>query len=170
MRMKLELTAEDRRKLQDHVKHAEDARELRRAQALLWLDEGETVSAVASRQDVTRQTVYNWIQRLRQDHHAVTEPLPDKTRSGRPANRRETVAQVIRAAIDSDPRELGYTSPMWTSALLRQEVKRQYGLTVSQRTVTRALRGLDYSYKRPRHVLARRPRTWRQVKGGSYAV
>jgi Homeodomain-like domain len=38
-----------------------DVHILRRAQALLWLDEGETVPEVAARLRVTRQAVYKWV-------------------------------------------------------------------------------------------------------------
>ena len=38
-----------------------DAHILRRAQALLWLDEGETVPEVAAQLRVTRQAVYKWV-------------------------------------------------------------------------------------------------------------
>jgi hypothetical protein len=36
------------------------SRELRRAQVLLWLGQGESAEAVAERLRVSRQTVYNW--------------------------------------------------------------------------------------------------------------
>jgi hypothetical protein len=38
---------------------AQLGREWRRAQALLWLYDGETVSEITERLGVTRQTVYN---------------------------------------------------------------------------------------------------------------
>jgi Homeodomain-like domain len=41
--------------------HTADAHLLRRAQALLWLDEGETVPEVAIRLRVTRQAVHKGI-------------------------------------------------------------------------------------------------------------
>jgi transposase len=46
--------------LEELAAHTAQARELRRAQAVLWLDAAEPVSAVAKRLGVTRQTLYNW--------------------------------------------------------------------------------------------------------------
>jgi len=156
--------------LRETMKHADDVRVVRRSQALVWLGEGETVSAVARRQKVARQTVYRWIDWVQERRGAAADRLRDEGRSGRPPQKREAVARVIEATMGTDPRQLGYTSPAWTSALLREQVSRDQGLIVSQRTVTRALRGLGYRYKRPRHALSRRPRTWRQAKGGSTAA
>ena len=43
---------------------ADDAKMLRRAQALLWLAEGESVEEVAERLRVSRQSIYNWAARF----------------------------------------------------------------------------------------------------------
>lgn len=40
------------------------AQELRRAQALLWFDNGESMSEMTACLRVTRQTIYNWVHRL----------------------------------------------------------------------------------------------------------
>ena len=47
-------------KLLKIVLSTHDAKKFRRAQVLLWLNEGEDVEAVAHRVFVTRQTVYRW--------------------------------------------------------------------------------------------------------------
>jgi len=46
------------------VAHTKDARQLRRAQALLWLDKGERVQEVAERLRVSRRTLYHWVSRF----------------------------------------------------------------------------------------------------------
>ena len=58
---------------------------------------------------------------------------------------------------------LGYTSPVWTSPLLRQYCRRTKGVEVSKRTIQRALRRQGYRSKRPRHVLARWSPSWQQT-------
>ena len=45
--------------LENFMLHAPSARECCRAQAVLWLAEGETADQVAERLHVSRQTVYN---------------------------------------------------------------------------------------------------------------
>jgi transposase len=50
-----------------------DANQLRRAQALLWLSNGEDVQEVADRLLVTRQTIYQWLSRF-QTHTVLDVP------------------------------------------------------------------------------------------------
>jgi transposase len=54
------LTAQEREGLKDLAARTLQAGELRRAQAWLWLDAGESVQEVAGRLRVTRQTIDNW--------------------------------------------------------------------------------------------------------------
>jgi hypothetical protein len=54
--------------------------------------------------------------------------------------------------------------------MLRHQVEQRLPQPISQWTIRRALRLLNYRYKRPRYVLARRSPTWHQAKGGSNAA
>ena len=71
--------------LQDFMLHAPSAKELCRAQAVLWLAEGETMEHVAELLHVSRQTVYNWVDRFAErqglDLHSR---FADGPRTGRP--------------------------------------------------------------------------------------
>ena len=156
----VELSPREQEQLLWTIKHSRDAKEVKRAQALLWLSQGESVTSVASRQHVSRQTVYNWI-----EHFKTSGKLGDLPRSGRPPIRRDAAKEVILEVIDKDPRDLGYLFPVWTTRLLEIHMKSQ-GIQVSPRTIRRALRDLGYRYKRPRYVLSRRSAFWRQAKGG----
>jgi transposase len=73
---------------------------------------------------------------------------------------------LIAEVIDSDPRDLGYHATVWTAPLLREYLKQVHGIEVSRKSVSLALDRLRVRWKRPRHQLALRPRTWRQAKGG----
>jgi transposase len=145
-----------------------DAHILRRAQALLWLDEGETVPEVAAQLRVTRQAVYKWVACFRRrsalDMAARLEP---GKRSGRPRLVHGVIDPLITEVIERDPRELGYRSTVWTAPLLRQYLQEVHHLDVSRPSVSLAIDRLGLRWKRPRHGLARRPATWRQAKGGS---
>src|SRR5882724_9336842 len=52
---------------------------VRRAQALLWLDAGQSPETVAARLGVSRQTIYNWATRFkeRRDHCDMPTRLAD---------------------------------------------------------------------------------------------
>ena len=79
------LRTRERTALEELAAPTDQACVLRRAQALLWLDEAEPVQEVAERVGVTRQTLYNWATRF---HHRcaldVAARVADAPRSGRP--------------------------------------------------------------------------------------
>lgn len=163
------LTQSERQALQDAVKHERTALVVKRAQALLWHDAGESVPTVAERLHVTRQTIYNW---LRMYHERADEPfhkrLHDRPRSGRPPSKREQVAALIRRVWEREQDGSTEQAVARTAVALQRELAKQ-GVSVNERTIRRTLRSLNYRFKRPRYVLARRSKTWRQQKGGSCA-
>jgi transposase len=161
------LKRRERRFLEDFVTCSCGGRELRRAQALLWLGAGESVEAVAERLRVARQTVYNW--RARFAARSELEPasrLADGERSGRPRTTCGIIEPLIAEVIEEDPRELGYRSTVWTASLLAAYLSDSHELQVSLRSIGYALEREQLRWKRPRHRLALRPETWRQAKGG----
>jgi transposase len=153
--------------LEDLLTHTPLARERSRAQALLWLADGESVEQVAELLQVSRQTVYNWVERFRhREGLDLRARLLDAPRPGRPPTALGIIDPLIEAVIDQDPRGLGYHSTVWTAALLMQHLKRVHGIEVSRKSISLAIARLGIRWKRPRHQLALRPKTWRQSKGG----
>jgi transposase len=167
--MSFTLTHRQRMALQDIAGHSPWAKPHCRAQALLWLAQGKPVEEVAELLQVTRQTVYNWIQRFQERSGDVGTRLSDAPRSGRPLVGNGELDALIAAVIGQDPRPFGYNSTGWTAPLLVGYLEDYHGLEVSRKTVSRAIERLGLRWKRPRHELALRPETWRQAKGGSNA-
>ena len=165
------LNYRERQGLENLMRQATDAIALRRIQALLWLDGGESVQQVADRLRVSRQAVYKWLV-----HFQPCQAFALQTRvaPGRHSGRPRTVAGVIEplmdAVIDRNPREWGYQATVWTARLLMQYLAAVHHLRVSRASVSLALGRLRMRWKRPRHQLARRSPTWRQAKGGSNAA
>ena len=60
----LTLSPRQRSELEYLATHNPVAKERCRAQALLWLDEGETAEQVAESLRVSRRTVYYWLERF----------------------------------------------------------------------------------------------------------
>jgi len=157
--------------LENLMRHATEARALRRTQALLWLDGGESVQQVADRLRVSRQTVYTWLTQFqaRQTFALPTRVAPG-AHSGRPRTVHGVIEPLIDTVIDRNPREWGYQATVWTARLLAQYLAEVHHLRVSRASVSLALGRLRIRWKRPRHQLARRWPTWRQAKGGSNAA
>ena len=163
-----QLQPRERRRLLQVLGQTHDATQSRRAQALLWLHEGQSVSAVADLLLVSRQTVYNWVESFRdRSDWDVADRLLDAPRSGRPATALGIIDPLIDAIIDDDPRDYGYRATVWTAPLLQRYLEEVHAIETSRKSVSRAIARLDIRWKRPRHRLGLRPDTWRQAKGGS---
>jgi transposase len=165
-----DLTPREYSLLEGFLRTAKAARLLRRAQALLWLADGEGPAEVAERLSVTRQTLYNWAGRFQARSDAgLPERLADGPRTGRPPSALGILDPLLEEVIDADPRAWGYHATVWTAPLLRQYLAEACGIDVSRQSVSAALGRLGIRWKRPRHRLALRPAAWRQAKGGSNA-
>lgn len=163
-----DLRPRERRALKELTVRTEAAKRLRRAQALLWLDDGESVQEVAERLLVSRQVVYKWVSHFQtRDGLPLAARVADGQHTGRPRTVHGVIDPLLDAIIDSDPRDLSYRATVWTAPLLQQYLLDSHGLAVSRPSVSLALTRLGIRWKRPRHSLARRPATWRQAKGGS---
>jgi transposase len=163
----LSLNVRQRGELELIVSHTRLAKERCRAQALLWLAEGSDVGEVAEWLGLSRQTIYNWVSRFQdRDGLGLRARLLDATRPGRPRAAGGTIDELVAAVIDGDPRQIGYHATVWTAPLLRCYLRGHHGIEVCEKTVSRAIDRLGLNWKRPRHQLALRPKTWRQSKGG----
>ena len=152
------------------VVHTPSAKERCRAQALLWLAGGDAVEDIADLLHVSRQTIYNWARQFRdRADRDLRSRLRDAPRSGRPRAGRGSIDSLIAGVIDSDPRDLGYQSTVWTAPLLCRYLQEHHEIAVCDRTVSRAIARLGIRWKRPRYQLALRAETWRQAKGGRSA-
>jgi transposase len=163
----VKLTSKEIASLEILLTTSKVARQLKRAQAILWLYEGNSVEEVAQRLRVSRQTIYNWAARIAARPDVRLElRVADALRSGRPRTALEIIDSLIDAVIDVDPRQFGYRSTVWTASLLRQYLAKNHHIEVCDKSVRLAISRIEVAWKRPRHLLALRPETWRQAKGG----
>jgi len=161
------LSDKERSLLQDLIGGTSDARILRRAYALLWSADGENFHEIAGQLKVSRQTVYNWVERFHERAAGdMMSRLADAQRSGRPKTALGIIDPLIEMVIETDPREQGYRATVWTAPLLMNYLANVHHLTVSCQSIRLAIARLRIRWKRPRHTLALRSATWRQAKGG----
>lgn len=164
----IRLAGRARETLERIAQSAANGRMVRRAQALLWLHAGERVGAVAQRLGLSRRGIYKIVSQYQvRAGEPVVDRIADRPHTGRPATTREAVAPIVARLLKTEPRRYGYRALTWSTPMLRHQVEQRLQMSVSDRTVRRALHQLRQRYKRPRYVLARRSPTWRQAKGGS---
>jgi transposase len=163
----VKLAGPARRSLQAIVRRTGNAREVKRAQALLWLHAGQHINRVAVQLGVSRRTIERWAERFRNRQDTpVAERVRSGRHTGRPAKELKLARRVIEKYLDRDPRRYGFRALVWTVPMLRCLIHQRAQKWLGQATIRRALRSLRQRYKRPRLVLARRASTWRQAKGG----
>jgi transposase len=162
------LNALDRIELQEILRSKSVGKALCRAQALLWIEDGESVYEVAEILNVSRQTIYNWIKRFQERScFKIYKRILDAPRSGRPSTALGVIDPIIDEIIESDPRTLGYYATNWTGSLLQNYLNKFHDIDVSRKSISLAIARLGIHWKRPRYVLALKSAVWRQQKGGS---
>ncbi len=107
-----------------------------RAQILLAAAEGQRPSTIATQVNVSRETVYNWIDRFNEQGLAG---LDDRHRSGRPhtytAKQR---AEVIATAL-TDPKRLDLPFGCWTLDRLQAYLNEQKGIPIKRSRIDEIL-------------------------------
>jgi transposase len=149
--MNFRLTTRQRYRLRRTRDTTHDADVLRRSLALLLLDQGASVATIAIELGVSRQSIYNWLDRY------LLAPTPRAVRDRRGHGHHtawdDDRLAVLRSAVERPPGDWGYRELEWTVDLLRQHLARWDGRSWSGRAVRRQLHRSGYVWKRPRYVL-----------------
>jgi transposase len=139
---RLELTKGEARTLRDMGIFHSHPRTRMRAQAIVRLSQGLTLQQVADEFDVHLNSVEKWRQRW---NKSGLVGLQEGTRTGRPPKWNELQRQALRELAESE----GGTA----SALLRHLRRNKEHASVSEDTIKRYLRQMNFSYKRCRYSL-----------------
>jgi transposase len=117
---------------------------------------GNSVAAVSQWFNVSRQTLYNWMERFSRSRLSP-QALADSPKSGRPPRWERQFDSLLKSSLRHSPRLEGYKSYNWTVGLLQAHLASRVGQSFSQDTVRRHLHQLGYVWKRPRYVLGKDP-------------
>jgi transposase len=133
----LALNQMERRELEELLTSITLTNEGRRAQALLWLDAGQSIPTVARRLRVSRQTVYNWLSsfRGRGANLDMLARLADRPRSGRPRSLPHRLDPLLAQVLEHDPQEFGYRSATWSAKLLVQHLREVHHIAVNRASI-----------------------------------
>ena len=120
---------------------------------MLYLADGQSVSAVARRLAAARSSVGRW----RALWHSFGEAGLTPCRGGRPVRTMtEPVRTALRELVDTSPRQLGYLRSRWSTELLAQALNRRLHTAVHASTVRRWLPRLGFGYRRACPTLHKR--------------
>src|SRR5512135_3375809 len=102
---------------------------------------------VAAALGLHRKTVYGWLAKYREGGR---EALRAKPVPGRPPKLSDAqLRRVYALIVGSDPRQLQFEFALWTRDLVRQLVRREFGVALSAVSVGRLLHRLGLSPQRP---------------------
>jgi transposase len=121
---------------------------------ILLSSRGYGVPRIAQIFECDEVTVRHWVERFEAEG---AEGLRDRPRPGRPCRVDAAARETIRQQLDKGPAQAGYVFGFWTVVTLAAHLASCLGLQLSLPTLRRALLGLGYRWRRPRHALPKDP-------------
>jgi len=129
-----------------------DPRVRHRADGLVLIARGLSITKAAQTFGCARNSLRTWGQRFLAEGR---DGLADRGRRGCPPKLDAAARELLETALAASPLEYDYPVTTWTVADLADLLGR-HGYQVHPITVYRALRAMDYRYRRPRHDLTHR--------------
>ena len=137
----LELSQEERERLLKIVEKGRDWRMRHRAQTLLYFGDGWPAKAIAAKQDLHVDTVYD---RRRDWLSEGLTSLADKSRCGAPSKVSEAQREQLRQWA---------TAQALTARQLVTKLSQEFDITINPNTLGVILKQMNFVWKRTRHSL-----------------
>jgi len=122
--------------------------------AVRRVEAGESPEAVAAGLGINRRTIYRWIEAF---HYGGESALKAKPIPGAPpkldARQMARLARIVRT---KNPLQLNFEFALWTLAMIRVLIRREFAVSLSEVSVGRLMRRLGFSPQRPLY------RAWQQ--------
>jgi transposase len=131
----------------DGRKLSHEAREEIRVRAVRRVEAGESPEAVIQALGFHRSCIYEWLARYREGGY---EGLRYRKIPGRkPKLSGAELQKLYRWVTSKDPRQLKFEFALWTRAMVRELIRREFGVRLSVVSVGRLLKKLGLSPQRP---------------------
>jgi transposase len=79
--------------------------------------------------------------------------LADKPRPGRPAKASDEYVRLLKEAVATSPRDMGYPFSSWTTGRLREHLARKCSVILHPDYLARLMARHGIVYRRPRHIM-----------------
>ncbi|KXA97364.1 hypothetical protein AKJ39_03385 [candidate division MSBL1 archaeon SCGC-AAA259J03] len=133
--------------LRDLRRKENDPKVRDRIMAVIMEAEGYERREIARLLGTSRTSVWRWVKRF--DESGV-EGLWDEKRSGRPSKLSESEKERLREDLKGSPKEFGYESEVWSTKMVLDHLREEYGVEYHPRYIQRFLRSLGFELKKPR--------------------
>src|ERR687887_1144720 len=130
-----------------------------RIRAVRQVEQGAHPEDVAAALGMTRAAVYGWLAKYRE---GGLEALKARPVPGRPPSLSGVQLQrVYTLVVGNAPRQLQFAFALWTRAMVRELIRREFAVRLSEVSVGRLLRKLGLSPQRPCTAPgSKTPRRW----------
>ena len=130
------------------------AKEQLRIAAVRRVNAGESPESVAAGMGINRRQIYRWIEAF---HYGGEDALKAKTILGaQPKLNAKQMAKLSRIVREKNPLQLKFQYALWTLAIIRELIRREFAVNLSEVSVGRLMRRLGFSPQRPLY------RAWQQ--------
>lgn len=131
----------------DGRSHDHHTLQVMRQQAVKALKKGESAASIANVYGVNERTVYRWMARYIEggQNALLAKPI-----SGRPSKvTEEQMLWLGRAVQDHTPVQFKFEFALWTLSIIRELLKREFGVSLAISTVHRIMKLLGFSAQKP---------------------
>ncbi len=142
------------KKIFDARKLSRKAKEQLRIAAVKRVESGESPEFVAGGMGINRRTIYRWIASY---HHGGEQALKARPIHGaKPKLDAKQIRKLARIVRDKNPLQLKFEYALWTLAMIRELIRREFGVRLSEVSVGRLMKRLGFTPQRPLY------RAWQQ--------
>ena len=120
-----------------------------RIRAVDQVGEGAHPEDVAAALGLHRKTVYGWLAKYREGGKDALKARPVPGRP--PKLNGQQLSRLYALIAGQDPRQMQFEFALWTREMIREVVRREFGVALSVVSVGRLLRKLGMSPQRPLH-------------------
>ncbi len=123
----------------------------KRVKSILLYLNNKTPKEIVDTLDVGEKSVYRWIASY---NESGAEGLLEGEHTGRPAQLGQDQLLQLADIIDSGPVAYGFGTGIWTSKMITEVIKQEFGITYHDAHVRKILYKLGFSVQDPRKKLA----------------
>jgi transposase len=134
-------------KITDGRKLKHDVLEVIRIRAVRQVEAGESPEVVIKALGMNRRCIYKWIAKYREGGE---DALRAKALAGRPLTLTgNQLRWIFRTVTTKNPLQLQFPFALWTRGMVKELIKRKYGIRLSITSVGRLLQKLGLSCQKP---------------------
>jgi transposase len=139
-------------RIAERARRKNDLRMWAKSTAILGYVQGRSTAALAVEVGSDRSTLTRWIAAYAM--RGFPSLRPGKS-PGRPARLDASQMEELRRVVEAGPLAAGFDSGIWTARLVREYIRRAFGVEFSWKYVPKLLHRLGFSVQRPRKLLSR---------------